>query len=288
MSGRYVAEINRVTPGCILFLLDQSQSMRDPFAGIKSTSKAIAAADAINNLFTELIVRSTQNFSEGPRHYFDVGVIGYGARSGVGPCLGGVLKGRDLVSIAELANNELRVEERSQAIDDGSGQLVTTKVQFPVWFDPVAELGTPMAEAMNRAKKLLKPWLANHMDSYPPIVINITDGEPNTDPTQEARALTSLGSDDGAVLLYNLHLSEVNAEPVTFPGDSAKLPDKYATQLFEISSEIPQPVQDVLRDEGYLVEPGMRGFAFNADGRTMIEFLDIGTRTTPLGAEGEW
>jgi hypothetical protein len=280
-----VAEINRASPGCILFLLDQSQSMRDPFAGDKATSKANAAADAINNLLMDLVLRCTLNFDEGPRNYFDIGVIGYGARVGVGPCFGGSLKGRELVSVADLAANQLRVEERSTVVDDGSGGLVPTTVRFPVWFDPVAELGTPMAEAMQRARKVLGLWVTEHKKSYPPVVINITDGVPDADPTKAVEALTSLQSDDGQVLLYNLHLSGLAASPITFPAESAKLPDEYAKMLFGISSEVPPQICEELNLEGYPAAPGTRGFAFNADGGALVQFLDIGTRLS-LGGVG--
>ena len=100
MMTSYVAEISRDRPGCILFLLDQSQSMGEPFAGDTKTSKAVTLADAINKLLMSLVLRCTQNVNEGPRNYFDIGVMGYGDswESDPGPCLGGALEGRDLVS----------------------------------------------------------------------------------------------------------------------------------------------------------------------------------------------
>jgi len=110
----YVAEISRDRPGCVLFLLDQSQSMGGPFAGDTKTSKAVTLADAINKLLMSLVLRCTQNVNEGPRNYFDIGVMGYGDSWGrdPGPCLGGALKGRELVSVKDLADNYVRVEER--------------------------------------------------------------------------------------------------------------------------------------------------------------------------------
>ena len=261
--------------------------MRDAFAGDRTTRKANAAADAVNDLLMDLIVRSTLTFGEGPRDYFYIGVIGYGARAGVGPCFGGALRGRELVSVSELAANQLRVEERPKIVDDGSGGSVTTMVRFPVWFDPVAEYGTPMADAMKLARNVLEPWVAAHRKSYPPIVINITDGEPNADPTEAAAALTRTRSDDGPALLYNLHLSSLDAEPITFPSNPEKLPDKYARMLFNISSEVPPQIRGELSQEGYQVEPGMRGFAFNADAGAMIQFLDIGTRLSFGESTGE-
>ena len=83
-------------------------------------------------------------------------------------------------------------------VSDGAGGLVETKVKFPVWFDPVAEDGTPMREAIELARNILRLWIVEHRRSYPPIVINITDGEPNDDPTEAARKLTALETEDGA------------------------------------------------------------------------------------------
>ena len=162
--------------------------------------------------------------------------------------------------------------------------LTSTTIRFPVWFDPVAEGGTPMQEALKLAAAVVGPWVAAHQESYPPIVINITDGEPTTgDPTKAARALTSLHSADGDVLLYNVHLSALAAAPVSFPASSAKLPDRYAGLLFSMSSEVPHQIREELSVEGYPAEPGTRGFTFNADAWALLQFLDIGTRVT-LGA----
>ena len=276
----YVAEISRDRPGCILFLLDQSQSMGERYAGDRETTKAQAAADAINTLLTSLMLRCTQNINEGPRNYFDVGVIGYGFSlyRGPGPCLKGAEAGRELVSMTVLADNCLRVEERTRTVDDGAGGQVQTRVKFPVWFDAVHVDGTPMREAVELACRVLRPWIERHKKSYPPIVVNITDGEPNDDPTPQARTLMSLATDDGNVLLYNLHLSELAAHPLLFPATSAGLPDEFAEMLFEMSSLVPPRIQEELRLEGYSVEPGARGFVFNTDPVALIQFLDIGTR----------
>jgi hypothetical protein len=287
--GSYAAEISRDHPGCIVFLLDQSQSMGEQFAGDMRTSKAKALADAINKLLMSLILRCTQNVDEGPRGYFDVGVIGYGYSldGGPGPCLGGVLEGHELVSIKDLANNYLRVEERTRMVADGAGGLAQTRVRFPVWFDPVAVDGTPMREAIQLAHDILCSWIAEHRRSYPPIVINITDGEPNDDPTSAASELTALETDDGKVLLYNLHLSHLPASPLLFPATSAGLPDDFAQLLFRISSPVPSRIQEELRLEGYSIEADARGFVFNSDAVALIQFLDIGTRLVLESGLGE-
>ena len=289
IMSSYVAEISRDRPGCILFLLDQSQSMGEPFAGDAGTTKAKALADAINKLLMSLVLRCTQNVNEGPRNYFDVGVIGYGSSwySGPGPCLRGPLAGRELVSMKDLADNYLGVEERTKLVADGAGGLVQTKVKFPVWFEAVAVDGTPMLEALGLACRILGPWIDKHKQSYPPIVINITDGEPNDDPSPAARTLMSLATDDGTVLRYNLHLSELAASPLLFPAAATGLPDEFAQMLFEMSSPVPPRIQEELRLEGYSIEPGARGFVFNSDAVALIQFLDIGTRLVLESGLGE-
>ncbi len=149
--------------------------MSEAVGGEPGRSKADRLADAINRLLYELIIRCTKNQAEGPRHYYDIGVIGYGTR--VGSALGGSLAGRDLVPIPEVADHPARVEDRLRSVEDGAGGLIKESVKFAVWFDAVANGGTPMGQALRQARALLEPWAQAHAGSFPPIVINITDGE---------------------------------------------------------------------------------------------------------------
>jgi hypothetical protein len=45
-----------------------------------------------------------------------------------------------------------------------------------------------------------------------------------------------------------------------------------------MSSPLPAGIQKEAKAEGYSIEPGARGFVFNADAEALINFLDIGTR----------
>jgi hypothetical protein len=277
----YTAEISRAHPSCIVFLLDQSGSMEDPFGGEAGRSKAQRLADAINRLLFELSIRCTKDQYEGVRHYYDVGVIGYGRR--VGPALSGPLSGRPLAPIREIADFPARVEDRRRQVEDGTGGLVEETVKFPVWLDPVAGGGTPMSEALGQAHGILQSWVAAHPASFPPIVINITDGEATDgDPRPAAAALTALSTGDGPLLLFNLHLSSRPGPPLLYPAAAADLPDEFARQLFAISSPLPPHLQAAARGEGYALGEGARGFVFNADIVEVIKFLDIGTRPSGL------
>lgn len=274
----YIAEISRAHPSCFLFLIDQSKSMENPFGVGAGKRKADGVADAINRLLQNLVIKCAKG--EGINDYYVVGVIGYG--KSVGPAFGGALNGQFLVPISEVANCPMRVEERTKKVDDGAGGLVDQTIKFPVWFEPVADNGTPMAEAFKQAHNVLESWVTKHPETYPPIVINITDGEYNTDPTKEAQTLTALSTQDGNVLLFNCHISGFNAAPIVFPDTDAGLPDTWARKLFALSSPLPDNMSAAAQSEGYGIGGGARGFAFNADLVELIRFLDIGTRPSNL------
>src|SRR5947209_1162665 len=139
----YEQRVDRNHPGCILFLVDQSASMSEEIPSPTRPTKASALCDAINVLLYELVLRCIKDPGEGPRHYYDVGVLGYGDT--VGPALEGTLAGQQLVSIADIGNHPLRVEDRKRV----EGDSPTRRAKFPVWFEPKAANGTPMGEAIN-------------------------------------------------------------------------------------------------------------------------------------------
>ncbi|MBZ0186794.1 MAG: hypothetical protein K8F91_11145 [Candidatus Obscuribacterales bacterium] len=277
----YIAEISRTNPSCFVFLIDQSGSMQDPFGSVTGTkTKAMGVADAINRLLQNLVIKCTK--SEGIRDYYHVSVIGYGGK-GVAPAFTGALKGKELVKISEIGNSPARLEERRRSVEDGQGGMTEQTFKFPVWFDPIAYGGTPMNAAFQRCTSITVKWLAEHPNCFPPIVINITDGESTDgDPFQAAYDLMTLSSADGDVLLFNLHISSSNHKPIEFPDSEAVLPDPHAKLLFSMSSALPEYMRTLVGKEGVLVSYNTRGFVFNADLVSVIRFLDIGTRPSNM------
>jgi uncharacterized protein YegL len=273
----YEAEISRSNPSAFLFLIDMSGSMTDPYAGGKR--KADGVADAINKLLSNLSIKCTK--SEGVRDYYEVGVIAYGKQ--VQPALGGELSGQALSTISNVANHPARVEERAKKEDDGAGGVSEIKVKFPVWFDPKAAGATPMCKAFKLAHDTLAPWVSEHKYSFPPIIINITDGESTDgDPSADAAALRDLQTQDGNALLFNCHISNAQGSSVLFADAEEGLPDQFAKLLYNMSSVLPEAIRDGAQREGFPVSDGSRGFAFNADLVELIRFLDIGTRPSNL------
>ena len=271
----YTSEISRANPSCFLFLLDQSGSMTDALAGEAGKRKADKVADVINKFLQNLVIKCGKN--EGVRNYFHVGVLGYGAN--VGPAFAGTISGRELVPISEIADFPARIEERSKKVDDGAGGLVDQKIKFPIWFDPVANGGTPMCQVLGQAHKIISDWTGKNPTGFPPIVINVTDGESTDgDPSSAADTIKSISTTDGHVLLFNAHVSSRSEAPVLFPDSEAVLADDFAKLLFRMSSNLTDTMIAGARHEGIPASTSSKGFVFNANLEALINFIDIGTR----------
>ena len=273
----YSAEISRANPTCFLFLIDQSESMKEHIGGGDTPmTKAEAVADAVNRLLSELSIKCAKE--DGVRDYFHVGVLGYGAS--VGPILDGDLAGRDLVPLSEVAARPARMEERSRPYGRHAAQRT---VRFPTWFSPVAYGDTPMCAALQRAGAVVGSWLTAHPGCFPPVIVNITDGaSTDGDPVPLALALQGLTSADGHVLVFNLHLSSDRSEPVVFPAADDDLPDDHARQLHRMSSVLPEQMRLAAARQDLELADGARGFAFNADISAIVQFLDVGPQVLAL------
>lgn len=277
----YEAEISRANPTAFFFVVDQSFSMKDLLGGA-TNSKSVMLATVINRLLNDLVIRCSKG--EDVFNYFDIALVGYGnskyGPSRVGSAFDGPLAGRDIVPISEVADYPVRIEQRSKQVDDGAGGLTSIQIEFPVWLEPIADHDTPMNEVMAYTFNLVSDWVAQHPKSFPPIVINVTDGEPtDADPRALAEAIRALSTDDGNVLMFSLHLSTTSGTPIVFPSNPASLPDDYARLLFDMSSPLPSKWGAIAAETmGMNVAPDARALIYNAGIEAMIRFLEIGTR----------
>jgi len=258
-------------------LVDQSGSMSDVMSS--GRSKADFVADVLNRTLASLIVRCTR--SDGTRDYFDIGVIGYGDG---GPGNGLSFLGSAILHpISRLEAAPLRVEERKKKTDDGTGGIFEQTVRFPVWFQPKADGGTPMRAALTQAAEEMVVWCDSHPSSYPPAVLHVTDGESTDgDPEELAGHLGEIQTNDGNILLFNLHVSADSTNPIKFPAAESELPNTYARMLFRMSSILPQHLVNAAQEKGLYVSRESRGFMFNAEAPEIVDFFDIGTRASQL------
>lgn len=274
----YSAEISRINPTCFFFLIDQSGSMSDPIMGVPGNPrKADFVADALNKVIQTLVITASKE--EGIRNYYQIGGLGYGQEIlyPFEPIFGS----QDLIWVSDLGSKPVRVEERTIKQPDQAGGVVKTQSKFPIWIDPVATGRTPMCEALSRIKPILETWVDAHPNSYPPTVINLTDGEAtDADPRDIAQEIKDLQTNDGNVLFFTLHVSSNQfARTVVCPGVDEGLPDQPSKVMFEMSSQMTDRMIQMAKNEyNFQVEPGGKAFVYNADIDQLVALLDIGTR----------
>ena len=277
----YTADISRTNPACFLFLIDQSGSMAGALSGQPGQRKMDQAADAINRILDTLAQRCSQGMDI--RDYFHVAVIGYNTDSRGNPIITSVLPGttteQPFLLISQVVD-VAEVEERQVKESDGAGGLVEVTRRFPVWLRPHAEYGTPMCGALESAARALEEWVGRYPDSFPPIVINVSDGAASDgDSEGSAKKIASLQTADGSVLFFNIHLSESDAMPIQYPDTEGRLPqDDYAQAMFRMSSPLPESSRSQATSLDLVVNDDSRGYVFNADMAALVQFLDIGTR----------
>lgn len=286
IKNPYTAQITRNTPTAFIFMIDQSISMSRK---LNYRGEFITLADAVarivNNQINELVLRCIK--TNEVRHYYDIAVIGYGDDANYG--WKGTLAGRDFVSPEELKNNpfkKITVKEEKRT-RKGVELKEVEKVQ---WVGPVAAgKYTRAHKAFAMAKDLLDKWMKEHheKDCYPPTIINITDGafngivNPREVNTQLANELKALFTNDGNVLLWNIHVTPDNQEQILLPISKTELnEDKYSEWLYDMSSLLPsrynQPIGDLRGDAENTRHVAM---ATNTDLSTLIQLMDIGTPT---------
>jgi hypothetical protein len=280
----YDAEINRKNPSAFLIMIDQSGSMgfaKQEYKG-KMQTYAWIVSDMINGLLNELIGRCTK--SEGVRNYFDVCVMGYGGKSSEEANIlwEGNLAGKDWVSISELKENASY--ETKKEVKMIRGKRKEAVVDVPYWFRPVANWKTPMGDAFEQAYDLLKEWIIEHENSYPPVLINITDGMQSDFSDDQlldsAQKIQALNTRDGNVLVLNCHISNTGDNEVIFPLTKDELPsNRYSRLLYDMSSVMPEAFNEgisKLRGDGDVLS-NYRGMSFNTGIDALFNFIDIGT-----------
>lgn len=271
----YSKSLSSKNPGLFLFLIDQSTSMADMWGGDTNKSKADQVTDVLNRFLRDLTLRCAK--STEIRSRLSVSVIGYGSQ--VGSAFLGNLAGKSIIDIAEVAKNPARVEQRIKKDSDGAGGIIESTVKFPIWVDSIATGGTPMKEGFQKAIPIIKDWIQKYPDSYPPIVINVTDGEfTSGSPQQEVNEIKSLSTNDGNTLIFNIHISSSKTSAILFPsGEESISTDKYAKDLFAFSSVLPDSMFFRAAELYPNTSKNARGFAFNGDLATLVNFLDIGS-----------
>ena len=281
----YTAQITRNTPTAFIFLIDQSVSMQK-YTTLYGEEMPMAEAVAriVNHQLNELVLRCIKGSET--RDYYDIAIIGYGENAYSG--WKGELEGRDFVKPSELKEHPYKKITTKKETRTRKGVKVV-EIEEVQWIEAEATEGwTRVHHAFEKAKGLLDEWMEKHHDKdcYPPTIINITDGEFNGATKeyvlQQANELKSMFTNDGNVILFNIHISANKAVCVTCPASKDEVSfSSLATTMYEMSSLLPMRYSDRIADLRRDGTPNNRytAMSINADMSTLIQLMDIGTPT---------
>ena len=225
------------TPGLLIILLDQSDSMLKPSydRGSRSEVSAYMINRAIDN-----IIQKNFDGDWAKNHCF-ISIIGY--NHNVKEICSGWLR--------DIEANPLRIENLKKKFPDGAGGLIEVVGQQPVWVDPVEVGGDAnMLGAFSYAKELVQKWISDNPQYPIPVIISISDGVPYYDgkdslecmkeTTDLAKEIMSMSNEDGNVLVYNVQVGSILKNTEIFPNNRNKLKQEETKFLFDISSEVPE------------------------------------------------
>ena len=246
----YEKKISRANPGLITMVLDDSGSMSDNLPGTTDPKfKWVERYAGI--IFKEQLSRSTEVKGNGtvikPRYF--IHTIAYGSS----PQLWG----------EEAMDIEATVRKYTE-----SGNCLGLGGKLG---------GTDAAAALQMAFDFLKRAVTEERfsDSFPPIVLHLTDGMSHTDARPIVDQINKLSTADGNVLVANAFIGTQTSlsykGPEDFPGyiEAAEAgPSQDNIRMFDMSSQIPESIHQNLIDDGMF--PNLR--------QNVRLFIDVRTK----------
>ncbi len=223
--------ISRANPGLILMLVDDSTSMIDALLGT-SDPKYKWVEGYCGIILNDLLERSSDVKGDDvvvKKRYYIL-VIKYG-------------------SVPELwGSQEMDIETAVEMFSHCGNSLGLG-----------GNLGgTDAKAAFEQAYDYLQKALATDRfkDSFPPILLHLTDGESQTDASDVAEQIKQLSTNDGNVLVANAYIgtqTSLNYKgPDDFPGyiDVSEVgPSHDNIRLFEMSSQAPESITTNLKSD---------------------------------------
>ena len=252
-------------PGCIIVLIDQSGSMQQQW-GSSKYSLNWGAARSVNHMIGEIIERCKKGDDISPR--VRIGIYGYAGSDVTWAASKFTPDADGLVSLTELAEGDDEIED------------VENEIWIPWIVEEKAYGGTPMKTAFEQIMPIAENFAQTHVDSFPPVIVNITDGVPTDCDENDLQSIVSpimnISTTDGNALVFNIHISADPSVPVFLPGPNDKLPDSYAECLYNASSLLPEDMGKIGRnDHGMSIGEDARCFAFNADSALLVKLLSL-------------
>ncbi|MCE9651851.1 MAG: hypothetical protein K8Q89_02155 [Nitrosarchaeum sp.] len=286
----YDQKITRQNPALIIFLIDQSSSMSDLM--FTSSGSGFSMAKIAKYICDKCLYEAfrTCNAGNEVRPYIDLAIIGYGTS---------IRSAMPKIGLDELPFSVTKLSETWIKKNDSTPSDNEFESPRYEWVEEVSKGNTPMLEALTKTKKIIEKWTSSHHNSFPPIVINITDGMPTDDIALLSRYETGslgdittldvfslskqiqkLGTNNGNVLFCNAHISSARLAQILYPLSTKNIDDPFAELMFELSSTIPNELIPLGNEIGLPIVSGSKFFIYNADVNSLLNFVSFGTTGT--------
>jgi len=258
------------------------------------------AATAINEVLYDLSLRACMK-DDSVIDRVHLGIFAYGDER-VEWALPGLPEGKGWVAADDWVPNFSRIEKVD--VGEDGGRVIQREI--PIWVEAQADGSTPMCTAFGMAAEVVGRHIQDYPDSFPPIVINITDGMPTDtsaplpqtydedwapdwgDVERAAGEITSQGCDDGRTLLLNIHITPNKSDgSLLFPERVPPGSHESIRGMMSISSVLPANMVLEGRRNGHDLSEGAKGLIMNADRTMLSQFLRIGTTLKPVIQERE-
>jgi hypothetical protein len=248
-----------------------------------SASSTIVKAQFLSNIINKVIREIGANASG--KYRCDIALIGYEGNQGAFSLWKGGIQGKEAVSIVDVVNNPAGTATQKEQKSDPIEGVIEVERKYDYWMEPTIGGSTPMGRGLGKARQIIEQWLTDekHQDSFPPVVLHVTDGEPDSNERntalREAEQIKNLSTSDGNVMLFTVHIPSENGATVLFPVSEADLPagDESGKLLFQMSSILPQEMVASALEAGLEVQSGCRLMVRNADAMAAAKLITWGS-----------
>ena len=283
--------MSRANPGLMVFLIDCSASMLFPMNQVSPDPKTLTKFQAASMILDNFLYQCTIKCASEDKYkdYLDFVILGYGDNT---------FSPISKISTSEYPISVNKLDSSYESVEDFPEQELDETNSPIKWINSDSVGGnTAMLNAFTKVKKIIEDWVKKHPDSYPPILLNISDGMANDLPRDEedndkldplplfelCNEIKKIQTNDGNTVIGNIHLSDVVGKLVKFPvsiDEILDIEDPAAVTLFEMSSTIPAPWLEKAQGFGFDIRPGGKFYIYNSDFDSFLSFFKFGTDPT--------
>ena len=279
-------QVSTEKPWLLVLMIDSSHSMQADW-GASRKSMSIIVEEAINQLLYDMalnyIVDDSTKEDQSTKDRIHLKIIIYSGEDTHDPLMS---ESNHAYSLASGPGGWVGNYETLYQYSDENNTL-----EIPRWVKLEPSGKTPMLLAFQTAKNSVKKHIEDYPSSFPPVVLNISDGEPTDcgDPVNwemlknEAEEIKSFGEEGQNPLICNIHLDPLGRSPPSTYSHKPPVLGKVEAGLWHLSSIIPDYMIDqipILKDNNR--KGSERLFVFNSNIVHFHEFLDFATRRNTL------